>query len=118
LRTTRSTLLLVLLSVALGSCAATKPVADPAKKVALPAKYYSNEIRRTLMGKTRAEVETVLGKPDSESGFNGGAGSLFFKTFESKRNWEITDPETNDPCRIVIVRFAQGVASEVEFRCW
>lgn len=70
------------------------------------------------MGKPRAEVETFLGKPDSESGFDGEAGILFYKTYESKRNWEITDPETNDPCRIVIVRFDKGVVSEVEFRCW
>ena len=118
MRTTRSSLLIVLLSVALGSCAATKPVGDPAKEVVPPAKYYSNEIRRTLMGKPRAKVETVLGKPDSESGFDGGAGNIFYKTYESKRNWKITDPETNDPCRIVIVRFDKGVVSEVEFRCW
>ncbi len=81
-------------------------------------KYYTHQIRIPVIGKTAAEVERILGKPDSATGSGDQPDAYYYKAFQTERNWVVLDSDSDETCEIVIVRFEKGIATDMEFRCW
>lgn len=81
-------------------------------------KYYTHQITLQVVGKSASEVERILGKPDSVTGPENQPASFYYKAYKTERAWVVLDPDSDDPCGIVIVRFGRGVANDMEFRCW
>lgn len=81
-------------------------------------KYYTHQVTLQVVGKSAPEVEQILGKPDSVTVSENQPGSYYYKAYKTERNWVVLDPESDDPCEIIIVRFEKGMANDVEFRCW
>lgn len=101
------------------SCSPGGPAGLPVRKEPPFVQYHAQQMRRDLTGKTRPDVERILGEPDSVSGFSDpSTGTSFYKTYERKRHWAVIDPRTENPCPIIIFRFEKGVVQDVEFRCW
>jgi len=100
------------------SCSVRQGVAPAVPEHVPVRKYYTHQIRLQVVGKPAPEVEQILGKPDSVTGQENQPGSFYYKAYETERNWVVLDPDSDDSCEIIIVRFEKGVANDMEFRCW